>query len=405
MSEPILTRVVTAIQGFIRLEALSGVILMVAAALALLASNTAAATLYDAFLTTPVGIRIGGLVIDKPLLLWINDGLMAVFFLLVGLEMKREILEGELASLGQAALPGLAAIGGMVVPAAIFLLVNIGSPENRPGWAIPTATDIAFALGVLALMGRRVPSSLKIFLVALAIFDDLGAIIIIALFYTSELTMAALAAAALVLIGLFALNLLRIRSLAPYVILGIVLWVCMLKSGVHATLAGVVTAMAVPLKNAANETEDAPLRRLEHRLHPWVAFAIMPLFGFANAGVSFAGTSLGSLTQGLPLGILLGLFAGKQLGAFGMAALAIRLGWARLPEKASSAGLYGTCLIAGIGFTMSLFIGSLAFEGPATVAPIRLGVLAGSLLSAIAGVLVLAIFRPDRPEASGPEAS
>jgi NhaA family Na+:H+ antiporter len=372
----VIPRLHTSLLLFIRTEAASGAILLVTAALALLAANSPLAGLYGALLDLPVGARLGSLALQKPLLLWINDGLMAIFFLLVGLEIKRELIEGELSTRAQAALPCLAAVGGMAVPALIYVAVNLEDPVALHGWAIPAATDIAFALGVLALLGTRVPASLKVFLVALAIIDDLGAIAIIAVFYSGALS-------------LWSLGLARagVRRQAPYMLLGIALWLFVLKSGVHATLAGVVVALAIPV--AEDEAGRSPLRELEHLLHPWVAYLVMPAFAFANAGVSFSGLAIADLFAGVPLGIAAGLFLGKQLGAFGAAWLAIRAGWARMPEGADWPMLYGTCMLAGIGFTMSLFIGTLAFEPGSYAAPVRLGVLAGSALSGIAGYLVL----------------
>ncbi len=380
-------RLPDSITAFIRTEAASGVILLAMAALALIAANSPLSVLYGAFLDLPVGVQVGPLGLQKPLLLWINDGLMAVFFLLVGLEIKRELLEGELSTREQAILPALAAIGGMVVPALIYAGVNLNDPPALRGWAIPAATDIAFALGVLALLGSRVPPSLKVFLVALAIIDDLGAILIIALFYTADLSLWSLELAGVVLVALFVLNRVGVTRIGPYMLLGVALWLFVLQSGVHATLAGVAIAFAVPI--GEDESGRSPLRALESALHPWVAFLVMPAFAFANAGVSFAGITPAELFAGVPLGIALGLFLGKQIGAFGAAWLAIRAGWARMPEGADWGLLYGTSMLAGIGFTMSLFIGTLAFEPAAYAAPVRLGVLTGSLLSGIAGYAVL----------------
>jgi Na+:H+ antiporter, NhaA family len=382
------TRAFSAIGEFLRLESTAGIMLFAAALLAFLADNSPLAPYYDALLATPVGVNVGALAIDKPLLLWINDGLMAIFFLLVGLELKREILDGELSKPARAALPLLAALGGMAVPAAIYAAVNWGNGAALDGWAIPAATDIAFALGVLSLLGPRVPLGLKVFLTAVAIFDDLGAIVIIAIFYSSKLSVAALALAALALALLATLNWLGVTRVAAFAIVGVALWACVLKSGVHATLAGVAVAMAIPLR-AAGAEGHSPLRHVERTLHPWVAFAILPAFGFANAGVNFAGLTLASLTEPVTLGIVLGLFVGKQIGIFAVAGAAIVLGFGRLPEGATWTMLYGVALLAGIGFTMSLFIGTLAFADPAAAAQVRLGVLAGSALSALAGYAVL----------------
>ena len=379
--------IVSEIHDFLRREAAAGIILLSAAALALLASNSGLASAYGLFLDLPVEIRVGALHLAKPLLLWINDGLMAIFFLLVGTEIKRELLEGELSTVGQAMLPGFAAFGGMLAPALVFAALNSGDPLALRGWAVPSATDIAFAVGILTLLGGRVPIGLKIFLLALAILDDLGAIVIIALFYTVDLSLTSLLLAGAVLLAMLALNRLGVARIAPYVLLGIVLWVFVLKSGVHATLAGVAIAFAIPLKAPA--ATPSPLKQLEHVLHPWVAFLVMPLFGFANAGVSFAGVTAASFTESITLGIALGLFVGKQLGAFAFAAAAIKLGWGKLPEGASWTSLYATCVLAGVGFTMSLFIGTLAWQSPDYAAPLRLGVLTGSLASGVCGYLLL----------------
>jgi Na+:H+ antiporter, NhaA family len=322
------------------------------------------------------------------------------FFFLIGLEIKREFMEGELSSLGQVALPGIAAIGGMAVPALIYAAVNLGSPENLNGWAIPAATDIAFALAVLSLMGNRVPPSLKILLLAIAIFDDLGAILIIAIFYTADLSPMVMSLAIAPVALLVLMNLAGVRNIVPYVLVGGVLWVIVLKSGVHATLAGVITAFAIPLtvKRASGES---PLKLLEHELHVWVAFLILPTFAFANAGVSLVGMSLESLTEPVTLGIILGLLVGKQVGVFGMLYLTIRVGWAQMPTGANWVHLYGVAALAGIGFTMSLFIGGLAFEHSGFEAPIRMGVLVGSIASAVVGFLVIRMARrpKDLPQA------
>lgn len=375
--------------AFFHHEAAGGLLLVVAALVALLASNSPLAWLYDGFLHTPVGIRVGDLALDKSLLHWINDGLMAIFFFLVGLEIKRELLQGELSTFGQAVLPAVAAIGGMVAPAIIYVAINTGDPAALRGWAIPTATDIAFAVGVLALLGPRIPSSLKIFLLALAIIDDLGAIIIIALFYTDNLSLVSLSLAIAGLAVLAVLNTRGVTRLAPYLLTGIFIWVCVLKSGVHATLAGVAVALAIPLTSKA-EGEPSLLEQLEESLHPWVAFAVLPLFAFANAGVSLEGLSLENLLEPIPLGIAAGLFAGKAIGVFGATWIAVMGGLAGKPDGATWFQILGIALLAGIGFTMSLFIGMLAFPDPAEAASLRLGVLSGSLLSAVAGYLILA---------------
>jgi len=366
---------------FCAAEAAGGVVLMVAAAVALIVANSPLADDYFASLHW----YVGGLSLGH----WINDGLMAIFFLLVGLEIKREMAVGQLASWGDRALPGLAALGGMLVPALLYALVNRHDPQTLAGWAIPAATDIAFALGVLSLLGSRVPASLKVFLSALAILDDLGAVLIIALFYTSDLSTTMLLAAAGLVAVLFLLNRFKVTALLPYLLVGALLWFCMLRSGIHATLAGVILALFIPLGDT--EADDAsPLLKLESALHPWVAFLIVPLFGFANAGVSLAGMSPANLLDPVPLGVTLGLFLGKQIGISLMAVLAIRSGLARLPEGASWLQLYGVALLCGIGFTMSLFIGALAFPGaPFLVDEVKIGVLLGSLLSALAGIAVL----------------
>lgn len=388
------------IREFLRMEAAGGILLMGAAVVAILWANSPAGQAYTRLLAMPVAVQVGGAQLAKPLLLWINDGLMAVFFLLVGLEIKREVIEGELSTMAKAALPAVAAVGGMAAPAAVYLLLNGADPAAARGWAIPAATDIAFALGVLALLGRHAPPSLKIFLLALAILDDLGAIVIIAAFYTTDLSVTALILAGAGIAGLVALNRAGVQGLGGYLLVGIFLWVCVLKSGVHATLAGVVTAFAIPLAGQAggNGQADSPLHRLEHALHPWVAFGILPLFAFANAGVSLEGLSLSSLVEPIPLGIAGGLFLGKQLGVVLVTALALRAGIGRLPEGSTWPQFYGMALLTGIGFTMSLFIGSLAFDMEAQAAAVRLGVLGGSLLSATAGYAVLRLSSSLRAE-------
>jgi Na+:H+ antiporter, NhaA family len=380
------------ISDFLRLESAGGLLLMAAAVLALIFSNSPLRHAYDDLLKIPVEVRFGSLIVAKPLLLWINDGLMAVFFLLVGLEVKREVLEGELSAPAQIVLPVAAGVGGMAVPALIYFIINRGHGAALNGWAIPTATDIAFALGILSLLGNRVPVSLKIFLTAVAIADDLGAIVIIALFYTADVSVLMLLFAAVAIAVLIALNLLKITRIAAYIIVGVILWVCVLKSGVHATLAGVALAFAVPLK-AEDAQGHAPLHQLEHGLHPWVAFAILPIFAFANAGVSFAGVTLAALAEPLPLGIAAGLFVGKLVGICGVSAVLVGLGLARLPEGANWPQLVGVAALCGVGFTMSLFIGSLAFEGPEYFTAVRLGVITGSTLSGVTGYLLLRFVR------------
>jgi len=383
-----MTTIIEKIQNFTKLEVSAGLTLMAAAVLALIANNTGLDVFYGAFLSTPVVIQIGAFDISKPLLLWINDGLMAVFFFLVGLEIKREILEGELSSFDKAALPIFAAIGGMAMPALIYVWINWGDPTTLSGWAIPAATDIAFALGILALLGSRIPASLKIMLLAIAIIDDLGAIVIIAMFYTSDLSLSSLAVAAVGFTALMFLNRQGVKSITPYVLIGITIWVFVLKSGVHATLAGVMIALTIPIKGADNSA-PSPLRELEHDLHPWVAFLVLPLFAFANAGVSFQGLSMADLATPVPLGIALGLFFGKQLGVMGFIFLAVKSGVTKLPENVNWAQVYGVACLTGVGFTMSLFIGTLAFDSADLLNQVRLGVLLGSTLSAIVGYLVL----------------
>ncbi len=377
------------LRDFLRLESAAGIVLMLAAAAALVCSNSPLAALYDGLLGTHVSVLINGYGIDKPLLLWINDGLMAVFFLLVGLEIKREILEGQLSSRDQIVLPAVGAAGGFVLPALIYAAINWHDSGALNGWAIPTATDIAFALGVLALLGRRVPPALIIFLTSLAIFDDVAAIVVIALFYTADLTLPALLLAGGGLCVLLILNRCRIRSITPYALIGLVVWVGVLKSGVHATLAGLVVAMCIPL--AADQQGHSPLHWLERTLHPWVAYLVLPVFAFANAGIPLRGIDAAALFGGIPLGIAAGLFFGKQFGVFCSCWMLIRLGGARLSQGANWASFYGVAVIAGIGFTMSLFIGNLAFEhgGFDDLAATRVGVLIGSLCSALLGAAVL----------------
>ncbi|MFO1172546.1 MAG: Na+/H+ antiporter NhaA [Hyphomicrobiaceae bacterium] len=370
-------------------EMSGGIVLMLAAALALLLDNSPGAFLYDAFRELRGVVRIGPLKLDKPLVLWINDGLMAVFFLLVGLEIKQAVLAGELSSFRKASLPLFAAVGGMVVPAVLFLFINRDIAAFQRGWAIPMATDIAFALGVLALLGKRVPVALHVFLLALAIIDDLGAILVIATVYTETLSLVSLGIAAVAGGALAALNLRGVTRIAPYILVGVVMWIAVLKSGVHATLAGVIVAMAIPLKGADGDDRHSPLRRLEHELAPWSTFAVLPLFAFANAGVALGNLTLDDLASPLTLGVAIGLFAGKQVGVLLFSWLATALKVAALPSGVSWAQLYGVAVLAGIGFTMSLFIGTLAFDDPALADQVRLGVLAGSILSALMGYAVL----------------
>lgn len=370
------------IRAFIASEAGGGILLMGIAALALVVANSPLAPAYFSILKSHVfGLSI---------LHWINDGLMAIFFLIVGLEIKREVIAGELSSWSRRALPGIAAMGGMIAPALIYVAFNWGNTVTIRGWAIPAATDIAFALGMVALLGARVPASLKVFLTALAIIDDLGAVLIIAIFYTAQLSFAMLACAALGLAILAGLNRMGVSRLWPYLLIGTGVWFCVLQSGVHATLAGVAVALTIPLHG--RDSQHSPLHRLEHGLHPWVAYAIVPIFGFANAGVSFSGLGISTLAQPVPLGVMLGLFAGKQIGVFGFTWAAIKLKMADMPANASIMQVYGVSLLCGIGFTMSLFIGALAFETiPDLNDATKIGVLAGSVLSALSGWLVLRI--------------
>jgi NhaA family Na+:H+ antiporter len=370
---------------FFQLEAAGGLLLIAAAVLALVINNSPLSWLYNAFLETPVVAQIGALKIAKPLLLWINDGLMALFFLVIGLEVKREILEGHLSSPSRVILPGAAAIGGMVVPALIYIALNQGNPAALNGWAIPMATDIAFALGILALLGKRVPVSLKLFLMTLAIIDDLGAIMVIALVYSSEVSILSLILAGATVVALMTMNRAGVVRLLPYLLVGVVLWVCVLKSGIHATLAGVVLALCIP--HRVEGRSHSALLKLEHLLHPTVAYAILPLFAFANAGVSLSGVTLESFTSPVPLGIAAGLLLGKTLGVFGLTWLAVKARFAALPHQANWGQVLGVSVLCGIGFTMSLFVGSLAFE-PGTseyAGADRMGILTGSILSAIIG--------------------
>ncbi|UVF20136.1 Na+/H+ antiporter NhaA [Microvirga terrae] len=393
-------RRVSLMRRFFDSEASGGMILMGVTVIALAVANSPLAGAYFGVLKTYV--------LGLSVLHWINDALMALFFLLVGLEIKREMLDGQLSTWPRRILPGVAALGGMVVPALVYLAVTRNEPQLHHGWAIPTATDIAFALGVLAILGSRVPKSLTIFLTALAILDDLGAIIVIAVFYTSDLSLPMLAGAALCLLVLVALNRFDVTFLLPYLVIGAVLWVFVLKSGIHATLAGVALALTIPLHANPKKTraEDSPLHRLEHTLQPWVAYAVIPIFGFANAGVSLSGLSLDGLLNPLPLGIALGLFIGKQVGVYAFSYAAVHLGFADMPAGATRAQCYGVALLCGIGFTMSLFIGALAFpDQPELGDATKIGVLMGSALSGLAGYLVLRVapreqpLRPSRPAA------
>lgn len=378
------------ISNFFKLESASGIILMFAAVLALVCANTPLQSYYALLLDTPVEVRIGALEIAKPLLLWINDGLMAIFFFLIGLELKRELIEGELSDKRNIILPGVGAIGGMVAPAMVYIYFNAGDSAAMTGWAIPAATDIAFALGVLSLLGSRVPTTIKIFLTSLAIFDDIGAIIIIAIFYTANISLTALVVVSCCILILTVLNKRNAESKSLYLLIGIVMWVAMLKSGVHATLAGVALAMFIPIKSKTN-SNYSPLKSLEHDLHIAVAFFVLPIFAFANAGISFSGVGTEQILHSVPLGIALGLFIGKQVGIFGICWVAIKFNLTKLPTGMSWGSLYGTAVLCGIGFTMSLFIGSLAFEesGANLLFDERLGIIIGSLASGIFGYLIL----------------
>ncbi len=378
------------LEEFIKKETTAGILLIFVTILALILSNSSFAGFYNSFLHIPIEIRIGSLQIDKHLYHWVNDGLMAVFFLLIGLEVKREVFEGQLSSWSQAALPGIAAIGGRLGPARVYVIFNYNDTTALKGWAIPTATDIAFALGVLSLLGKRVPVSLKIFLMALAIIDDLGAIVIIALFYTADLSVLAISVAAACLTILIVLNRLGVTRKATYILVGTVLWVSVLKSGVHATLAGVALAFTIPLGLKKNGVEVNLSKSLEHDLHYWVAFFILPVFAFVNAGIDIRGISLPLMAGSVPLGIGLGLFLGKQLGVFGFSWLAIKSGFATLPKGSNWMQLYGVSILTGIGFTMSLFIGSLAFPDDQIYQYTdKLAILLGSFSAGLLGYLVL----------------
>ena len=375
------------IQKLIHSDAFGGILLILATVAALLLQNSPLAHLYESFLHTPVKVQFGSLEIAKPLLLWVNDGLMAIFFFLVGLEVKREVLGGHLSSLDRVSLPAIAALGGMLVPALIYIAFNGSDSFALNGWAIPTATDIAFALGILALLGPKVPQSLKIFLMALAIIDDLGAIIIIALFYTSQLSVLSLAISSVSLALLIAFNRLGVMRKSWYLLVGLILWVSVLKSGVHATLAGVALAFTIPFRSTDGKSM---VEELEHDLHPWVTFFILPLFAFVNAGVDLRSIAPQELLSSVPLGIMLGLFVGKQLGVFGFSFLAIKMGLAKLPQKSTWLQLYGVAVLTGIGFTMSLFIDSLAFEDAQIYHfADKLAILLGSFASALVGYLIL----------------
>lgn len=380
---------------FIRQESIGGFMLLCAAMLALILVNAGAAPFYDDFLHTKVGFFYGPFGLKKTLLHWINDGLMAVFFFLVGMEVKRELLVGELSTPRRAALPIFAAIGGMAVPAGIYAAINWSSPHTLGGWAIPAATDIAFAVAILAMLGPRIPASLKIFLLAVAIIDDIGAILIIALFYTADLSVPALGFAVGGVVALCLLNLAGVKRISPYVLVGIFIWACVLKSGIHATLAGVITGLAIPLYvKGSNDPHEGPLESAEHYLHPWVTYLVLPAFAFANAGVSLSGVGIDTLKGLIPLGIIAGLLVGKPVGLVVMSWIAVRLGVCDRPEGTSWGHIIGAGFLAGIGFTMSLFIGMLAFKDPARLPEVRLSVLCASVLAALIGLIWLSMTRP-----------
>ncbi|WP_419853097.1 Na+/H+ antiporter NhaA [Actinobacillus pleuropneumoniae] len=380
------------IQKFLKLEAASGILLLVSALLAMIFANTDLNQLYFSFLQTEVAIKFGAFSIDKPLLMWVNDGFMAVFFILVGMEVKRELFEGSLSSYQKAIFPAVAALGGMIIPALVYWFINQNSPEYQQGWAIPMATDIAFALGIVALLSKQVPPALKVFLLALAIIDDLGAIIVIALFFSHEMSMQALTIASIAIVILVAMNRYKVTGLINYAIIGTILCASVLKSGVHATLAGVIIGFCIPLRGKNGE---APLHHLEHALAPWCSFAILPLFAFSNAGVSLEGMSLDKLASPLPLGVALGLIIGKPVGVFLFSYVAVLLGIAKIPEGINLKQIFAIAVLCGIGFTMSMFIAGLAFgeedASESVLALARLGILMGTFVAAIIGYFLLKI--------------
>lgn len=393
----------TSLQKFLTTEAIGGMLLLAAAIMAMILKNSAYGESYSAFLETPVAVTIGimdgALDIKKPLLLWINDGLMAIFFFMIGMEVKREILIGQFSDIKQTILPIIAGIGGIAVPAIFYYLLTIDNPEAIQGWAIPTATDIAFALGILALVGPGVPVALKLFLMTLAIIDDIGALAIIAFFFTSKLSVTAIIVSGISVAALIIMSMRGVTRLAPYIFVGLILWASVLKSGVHATLAGVILGFCIPMgPREPSRENESPLQMLIHEVHPWAAFFILPLFAFANAGISLQGMKLADLFTGVPLAIMVGLLVGKQVGVFGFSWLAIKMKLCELPEGISWQQLYGAAILCGVGFTMSLFIGSLAFEEGGvlgTTRPDRLGIIAGSLLAGIAGFVVLKLATPN----------
>jgi NhaA family Na+:H+ antiporter len=390
----------TALRNFLRHDSASGVLLLGFALAAMAIVNSPWAGYYATLLHTPPNLQLGGFTLNQPLLLWINDGLMPLFFLIVGLELKREFLEGDLSRPAQAILPAAAAAGGMLVPALIYAAINWGDPLALRGWAIPSATDIAFAVGVLSLLGKRIPASLKLFLLTLAILDDLGAILIIAVYYSGEIAPGPLAFAALALALLFLMNRRNVAAPAAFALVGLALWLAILKSGIHPTVAGVLLAVFIPLRTGSGAGRSL-LPRFEAALYPWVAYVILPIFAFANAGMSLEGISFATLLEPVPMGIAAGLFVGKQVGVLAVVALAVWSGLATLPEGTSWRQMYGAAILCGIGFTMSVFIGSLAFEGaPQFGTGVQLGVIAGSLLSALAGFLLLRVGAAPPPERS-----
>ena len=376
------------IKAFFQFEAAGGIVLALAAIAAMIIANSPLNLWYESFIHAPVAIQIGDFAIAKDAHHWINDGLMAIFFFLVGLELKREVLIGELSNVKQIILPAGAALGGMIFPAIVYILFNINNPEYWKGWAIPAATDIAFALGILSLLGSRVPNSLKVFLVSIAIFDDIGAILIIALFYTNDLSLGSLAFAGLCLPFLYILNRRNVTSITPYILIGVIMWIAVLKSGIHATLAGVVLALFIPMFDRT-DPEHSPVEELEHDLHNTVAFGILPLFAIANAGISLKGAGFAELFHSVPLGIAAGLFIGKQLGVMIMCWLIFKLGLSSMPKGMNFKQIYGAALLCGVGFTMSLFIGGLAFGNATPLFDDRLGIIMGSIVSGIAGYMML----------------
>ncbi|TDI60393.1 MAG: Na+/H+ antiporter NhaA [Alphaproteobacteria bacterium] len=389
---------VATLKNFIHHESTGGIVLFAAALVAMVVANSGLSDAYQEFMHLPLAVQIGSYSIDKSLLHWVNDGLMAIFFFFIGLEVKREVLQGELSNASQIVLPALAAFGGMVVPVGVYLAVTAGDPVASAGWAVPAATDIAFALGILSLLGPRVPLSLKIFLLALAIFDDIGAILIIALFFGSDLSIVSLAWASAGLSIMVLFNFLGVKRTELYLFVGILVWAAVLESGIHATLAGVIMAFTIPLR-----TDDASgqplLPHLEHMLHPWVAFLILPAFAFTNAGVSFEGLHLGMLLTPIPLGVILGLVVGKVVGVFGMAWLGTFVGLCRIPDDLTWSYIVGVAMLAGIGFTMSLFIGTLAFEDDQSINLVRIGVIVGSLIAGTMGYFWLNATLPAQPAA------